>query len=152
MLVSLISLFSLILLQGVINRYISCLVIPLVYLILTSKSNLFYLLVLSFLYEIIYTNHLFLFPFIIFVLYKIKVLFYKNYQYNKFTNILLGILFIFIYNIFIYSYLVISKYQIFNLDIFFRLNLKYILTNITIILLSIFISDIIKGNMHIIKW
>ena len=152
MLVSLISLFSLILLQGIINKYTSCLIIPLIYLILTSKHNLIYLLVLSFLYEIVYTNHIFLVPFIIYLLYKLKILFYKNYQYNPVTNIFLGIFFIFIYNIFIYSYLVISKYQMFSLDIFFRLNLKYILTNIVIVLLVVFMADIIKNNKHIIKW
>ncbi len=152
MLVSLISLFSLILLQGIINKYTSCLIIPLIYLILTSKHNLIYLLVLSFLYEIVYTNHIFLVPFIIYLLYKLKILFYKNYQYNPVTNVLLGIFFIFIYNIFIYSYLVISKYQMFSLDIFFRLNLKYILTNIVIVLLVVFMADIIKNNKHIIKW
>ena len=152
MLASLISLFSLIIFQGIINKYTSCLIIPFVYLMVKPKHNLTFLLVLSFLYEIIYTNHLFILPTIIYFLYQLKNLFYKNYQYNFLSNILLGAVLIFIYNILIYGYLVIIKYQIFNLNVFFKLNFKYLFINIIIISLVLFIKDILKDNKHIIKW
>ena len=152
MLVSFVKIFSLIFIQGICNNYISCLLFPILYLFFINQKDYFILLVLSFIYEIIFTNHYFIFIFIIFLLIKLKKIFYKFFRQQLFIDLCFFTLSIIVYSLLMYIYLSIINNQTFDVMCFLKIGSKHIIVNLYVLIIILLIQAIFKCKHHIFKW
>lgn len=152
MLVSFLKICSLIFVQGIMSRYIPCIVVPLIYVLYKERCDLTFLLILVFLYELTYTNHLFLLVLVFVILYKIRGIFYKNYNYTIITNLILGLFMILFYSVSVYLYLILIKYSAFDINYFLKVFINYVVVNLSLVLLFSLLRQIKLKRKHILYW
>lgn len=152
MLVSFLKICSLIFVQGIMSRYIPYLVVPLIYVLYKERCDLTFLLILVFLYELAYTNHLFLSVLVFVILYKIRGIFYKNYNYTIITNLILGLFMTLFYSVSIYLYLILIKYSVFDINYFLKTFINYVVVNLSLVLLFSLLRQIKLKRKHILYW
>lgn len=152
MLVSFLKICSLIFVQGIMSRYIPYLVVPLIYVLYKERCDLTFLLILVFLYELTYTNHLFLLVLVFVILYKIRDIFYKNYNYTIVTNLILGLFMTLFYSVSVYLYLLLIKYSAFDINYFLKTFINYVVVNLSLVLLFSLLRQIKLKRKHILYW
>lgn len=134
------------------SRYIPYLVVPLIYVLYKERCDLTFLLILVFLYELTYTNHLFLLVLVFVILYKIRDIFYKNYNYTIVTNLILGLFMTLFYSVSVYLYLLLIKYSAFDINYFLKTFINYVVVNLSLVLLFSLLRQIKLKRKHILYW
>jgi len=146
------------LIEGIVSNYLSSyILLTLISIIFLYKIKNVYskVIFVGFLYDVIYTDTLFLnallFPMVLFLIKK----FYHNFEKNLFNTILLSLLILIFYLLISYSILILVGYLEFNFNILI-LNLKKTLVINEILVIFIYLilkssNSILNKIKHIIK-
>ena len=136
--------FISLILDGIFSKWINSLFTPLALIFLYKNNDRYlYALLAGFIYDIAYTDTLFLNAIIFVLLLYLIELIFKKITFNFFNVVLISILIIILYRVSIFLILVVINYIDFNL---FNLlyGILYSLINIIFVIIYYFISKKFK--------